>query len=1569
MDLAIINEANEAYLSEPDVWDEDISGPLNEGLDHWKDKTIQQIASDVERGVPVRDRRWKLRKYKKCFVGTQCVDFMVRSQLVETRSQAVELGRRLATELNLFEHVTLDHEFKDEYLFYRFIERERRISQVSNLDFHPECLIDPILARVGEKIKRDLEVKKYQIHNMKVYKECFLASDAITYMVEEGMAKTRRDAVKLGRRLETELHLWYDVSQKMRFNDEPIFFRFQKHVNRDDASTRSSGGSLSRTSSSRGQLIQVGNLLKRGLKVKNRTYRLKTYRKCFVTRDAIDYMVEEGFCGSRDEAVELGQALQHDLGLWHHVCDDHKFQDGYLFFRFSATYKASISDMDDNSSVASGSSSLTGSHRSSLTGSHRSITRDMPDIASKLLRGLNVKDRTFQLKKYKNCFVGSEAVDFMVQAKLASSRSDAVQTGRYLMKTFDLFHHVKYAHDFEDQYLFYRFSQDHTDESMDSSERESSSELLSSVSSSRPSNLGKEELMQIGERLRRGVRIQNRHYRFKTYRNSFVASEAVDFLVQSRIANSRNQAVSIGRKLAEELSFFHHVTNDHEFKDEYLFFRFDSGDQNKDILASTLKKSISEFRPSVPQFAEALHFEYDGSLRREEVKKIKAFYGQVREKVCMLLIEGPSGSGKGTLVSAEFEDNPSVLFASAKCETNENAPFASLRLLFSELCKKITSRKQVQERLSSEMTQTHQVSLVAWIPEVVALFPEAADAVASGAEVPSCDHMCLMHALLAFCKITCKSIPIVFLLNEITNASKCTLVMLNFILKGAQNNLLLCATQSEKVGEEHHFKEWKSEIQEKIELQHVEVRNLDDAQMRTFLCRTLHREPEDIEGLAVLLKERTHGNFFFLIQLLESLQQQNLVSYDFAKLQWTFSVEQIGKCTNVSDNVGKLLAARILELPRCVEQTLKLCSCFGATFDPEIVKETKSVLFVFEDISYTLSEACKEDLLIRISDREYKFAHSEIKEASYELLPRGEERKRIHWELGLKLSKKRSVTTNQDVLFACVDQLVKAEDVTVSFCSDDERSNLAHLFYVAGKNAFELSAFVVASTYFTTGMRLLGETPKRAFSGHYESAVQLFTAYAQSQLSAGNIPESRGAAEAVMNEAKRLEDKREASLALFRCFTAESRMLEQLDFATDLLQSAGHKFPKDPSSRHVRHEWEKARAAMKRDEDILSLPHMTDKNIDFCYDILTDLILTSEVTSSAFGSFATARMLLMTVKYGLSKFTPLVLVLVGLDLIANSNDLTEGNRAIQLGFRIQSEVGIAIKGRVLNIACMAGGCTQSISSSMYLALDGYKASMEIGDIQNAFHGARVYMWSFYYSGLPFGPLLEDIEKFALQMLEYQQFYLFHLVTPLFQLLLNLKGDSEDPLNIEVGTAYEMTEAKHKIENSDRWWEFIRSYGMELAFYFGDIEKATEYYEALKYIDSGFRKASLMYHTRLFFFALINIENYRRTKKTHYKNEAAKFTNFLRSIVEQGGVNVNQKFQILQAELASLAPKDASKTIRMYEKAAVLAARTGFLQDCALGNYLAGKFCLSQADTADSAQRFLTEACEKYISWG
>ena len=71
---------------------------------------------------------------------------------------------------------------------------------------------------------------------------------------------------------------------------------------------------------------------------------------------------------------------------------------------------------------------------------------------------VEIRDRKYGIRQYKECFVGSEAVDAMLQAGLANTRSDAVALGRSWMKYLGLFTHVCDSHIFKDKYLFYRFT-------------------------------------------------------------------------------------------------------------------------------------------------------------------------------------------------------------------------------------------------------------------------------------------------------------------------------------------------------------------------------------------------------------------------------------------------------------------------------------------------------------------------------------------------------------------------------------------------------------------------------------------------------------------------------------------------------------------------------------------------------------------------------------------------------------------------------------------------------------------------------------------------------------------------------------------------------------------------------------------------------------------------------------------------------------------------------------------------------------------------------------------------------
>lgn len=73
--------------------------------------------------------------------------------------------------------------------------------------------------------------------------------------------------------------------------------------------------------------------------------------------------------------------------------------------------------------------------------------------------GVNIADRTYGFRTYRSCFVGSSAVDWMLENQYAKTREEAVSLGMQLVQN-DVFHHVSYAHTFKDGHYFYRFPED-----------------------------------------------------------------------------------------------------------------------------------------------------------------------------------------------------------------------------------------------------------------------------------------------------------------------------------------------------------------------------------------------------------------------------------------------------------------------------------------------------------------------------------------------------------------------------------------------------------------------------------------------------------------------------------------------------------------------------------------------------------------------------------------------------------------------------------------------------------------------------------------------------------------------------------------------------------------------------------------------------------------------------------------------------------------------------------------------------------------------------------------------------
>ncbi|KAK1879186.1 Rap guanine nucleotide exchange factor 4 [Dissostichus eleginoides] len=94
------------------------------------DKKLQRAGKVLRNAIlsraphMIRDRKYHLKTYRQCCVGTELVDWLVlQSACVLTRSHAVGMWQALLEE-GVLNHVDQELGFQDKYLFYRFLDDE-----------------------------------------------------------------------------------------------------------------------------------------------------------------------------------------------------------------------------------------------------------------------------------------------------------------------------------------------------------------------------------------------------------------------------------------------------------------------------------------------------------------------------------------------------------------------------------------------------------------------------------------------------------------------------------------------------------------------------------------------------------------------------------------------------------------------------------------------------------------------------------------------------------------------------------------------------------------------------------------------------------------------------------------------------------------------------------------------------------------------------------------------------------------------------------------------------------------------------------------------------------------------------------------------------------------------------------------------------------------------------------------------------------------------------------------------------------------------------------------------------
>ena len=78
------------------------------------------LATKIQREniLEIKDRWYHFKRYVRCFIGSELVEYLCQTQNID-ELEATSIGQDLLKH-NLISHVCYEHDFKNDFLFYRF---------------------------------------------------------------------------------------------------------------------------------------------------------------------------------------------------------------------------------------------------------------------------------------------------------------------------------------------------------------------------------------------------------------------------------------------------------------------------------------------------------------------------------------------------------------------------------------------------------------------------------------------------------------------------------------------------------------------------------------------------------------------------------------------------------------------------------------------------------------------------------------------------------------------------------------------------------------------------------------------------------------------------------------------------------------------------------------------------------------------------------------------------------------------------------------------------------------------------------------------------------------------------------------------------------------------------------------------------------------------------------------------------------------------------------------------------------------------------------------------------------
>ena len=953
----------------------------------------------------------------------------------------------------------------------------------------------------------------------------------------------------------------------------------------------------------------------------------------------------------------------------------------------------------------------------------------------------------------------------------------------------------------------------------------------------------------------------------------------------------------------------------------------------------------------------------------------------------LLLVSGYSGIGKSSLVN-ELQrpvDLAGGCFIAGKFDQfRRDIPYdavvQALRQLLRQLLLEGPVRVEALRTRCVEALGLDAQALIDLAPELELLVGKQAHPPELGpaeAEARRGDVLCRFLGVFA-----AMGRPVVLFLDDLQWVDAASLRLLRALADRDKTRMLLLvlAYRDNEITEGHPLPFVLNEIEraKAIPISRVTLTSLGKADVRQLLAETFHRPEDEIAPLAEILHSKTHGNPFFLNQLLTTLYREKLVTFRHDEGRWHWEIDAIAQA-EITDNVVELMIARIAKLSPRIQELLQLASCIGARFELSIIAAIDERPAA--ETASSLWEALADGLLVPVSARyrspetfaaatdggevEYRFLHDRVQQSAYAMIPETR-RKATRLRIGRLLLRHLAPAALEARLFDVVGHLLFTSELLED---PAERVAVAELALRAGKKAHAALAYDAAVRLLRGGLGLLSAG---LLTTHRGLAFATSLELSQCEYLRGSFDEAEHLFKGLFEQASSNLERAEVYRVRIVLHENASRFEEAIRCGFECLRLFGVDLEEVPSEAAVGGMIHEAMTLLggRPIQELLNAPALSDPERAALFQVLLSLVAAAYFRGPTVFCAVVTQMVLLSMRHGNSPFSAAAYVYFGV-VMASLGQHAVGFEFGRLAFDLLSKYDAPpIRGKV---TFMFGNWLNfrrhHVATDVDHLIDAFQMCIDTGDLTYACYCCIGVVQVWFVMGKNLADAHREAPRWLGFARKIKAMDIVDNITTVDRAFCALLGIPPEPGAHPAPESDSEFEARLERERSmpvQAYQYHHQSLVRYILEDYGEAYRASCECEKRKGAMSGqMLVEEHAFHQSLILAALVPSAD--EASRTAQLQQIRANRKVLADIAEQAPMNYLHKRLLVDAELRQL-EGDTYGALELYDQSIAAALEGGYIHHAAVASEIAGRLCL-QRGKLTHAKAYLSDASRGYAQWG